>query len=56
MKRTANLNKLKELVFIILPEFLEFIKKVSNKTAVYLLKNNKSKEKILDIGFETLEE
>lgn len=53
-KRTADLNQLQDLVFIIFPEFLEIMKNVSTKTAVYLLKNHPSPEHILALGFEPL--
>ncbi len=53
-KRTAALNQLQALVFIIFPEFLEIIKNISTKTAVYLLKNYPTPESILAFGLEPL--
>jgi transposase len=53
-RRTAALNQLQDLVFIIFPEFLEIMKNVSTKTAIHLLKNYPIPERILMLGLEPL--
>lgn len=53
-RRTAALNQLQDLVFVIFPEFLEIMKNISTKTAVYLLKNYPTPENMLAFGLEPL--
>jgi transposase len=53
-RRTASLNQLQDLVFVIFPEFLETMKNISTKTAVYLLKNHPTPESIVALGLEPL--
>jgi len=53
-RRTAALNQLQDLVFVIFPEFLEIMKNISTKTAVYLLRNHPTPEDILALGLEPL--
>ncbi|NNL74787.1 MAG: IS110 family transposase, partial [Desulfobacterales bacterium] len=49
-KRTAALNQLQHLIFIIFPEFVDIMKNMSTKTAFYLIKNYPSPEKLLALG------
>jgi len=42
-------------VFIIFPEFMQVIKKITSKSSLYLLKNHPSPEDIVDLGFERLQ-
>lgn len=53
-RRTALINQLQELVFIIFPEFWQVIKDVKGKTAQYLLKECPRPEDILQYGLEAL--
>lgn len=53
-RRTAALNQLQDLVFVIFPEFLDIMKNVSTKTAVYLLKNHPTPGNMLALGLEPL--
>lgn len=53
-KRTADLNQLQDLIYVIFPEFLSIIKDVSTKTARYLIKNYPSPEAIAQMGIEPL--
>ncbi len=53
-RRTALLNQLQDLVFIIFPEFVQIMKNVKSKSAKYLLQNNPSPEDIVEIGLEEL--
>lgn len=52
--RTAMVNQLHQLVFVIFPEFLQIIKKITSKSALYLLKNHPAPEAIVSLGFEHL--
>lgn len=53
-RRTAALNQIQDLIFVIFPEFLEIIKNVSTKTGLYLIKNYIAPEKILALGLQPL--
>lgn len=53
-KRTATLNQLQDLIFVIFPEFLQIMKKISTKTAFYLIKNHPTAESIVALGLESL--
>lgn len=53
--RTAMVNQLHHLVFVVFPEFMQIIKKITSKSSLYLLKNHTSPEDIVDIGFEHLQ-
>lgn len=53
-RRTALLNQLQELVFVIFPEFLQVMKNVKTKSAMYLLKHFPAPTDILECGFEPL--
>jgi transposase len=52
--RTAMVNQLHHLVHVIFPEFTQAIKKITSKSALYLLKNYPYPEDIVDLGFERL--
>jgi len=53
--RTAMVNQLHHLVFVVFPEFMQIIKKITSKSSLYLLKNHPSPEDIVDLGFEHLQ-
>jgi transposase len=53
-KRTAAINQLQDLVFIIFPEFLSIMKDIATKTAFYLLKRYPAPEAIVSLGLESL--
>lgn len=52
--RTAFLNRVQDLMFIIFPEFWSIIKDMSTKTAHYLIKNHPTPESIVAVGEENL--
>jgi transposase len=53
-KRTAAINQLQDLVFIIFPEFLSVMKDIATKTAFYLIKRYPTPEAIASLGLESL--
>jgi transposase len=53
--RTAMVNQLHHLVFVVFPEFMQIIKKITSKSSLYLLKNHPFPEDIVDLGFERLQ-
>lgn len=53
-RRTALLNTLQHLVFIIFPEFLQVIKNVASKSAKYLLKTCPSPQAVAACGVDKL--
>lgn len=53
-RRTAVLNQIQDLVFVIFPEFLKIMKGISTKTAFYLIKNHPTAEGIVALGLESL--
>jgi transposase len=53
-ERTAILNQLQHLMFVIFPEFLKVIKTVSCKTGLYLVRHCPSPEAVLALGLEQL--
>jgi transposase len=53
-RRTALLNQLQGLIFVIFPEFLQIMKGVKTKSARYLLKHFTLPEDILGYGLEPL--
>jgi len=53
--RTAMVNQLHHLVFVIFPEYTQVMKKITSKTSLYLLKNHTSPEEIVGLGFEHLQ-
>jgi transposase len=52
--RTAMLNQLQHLIFVIFPEFLSVMKNISTKTAAYLLKDHACPERIVELGLDDL--
>jgi transposase len=52
--RTAMLNQVQDLVFIIFPEFCSIIKDASTKTARYLMNNHPKPEDVVGVGKESL--
>lgn len=53
-RRTAALNQIQDLIFVIFPEFLKIMKGISTKTALYLIKNHPTAESIVALGLEFL--
>jgi len=53
-RRTAAKNQLQDLVFIIFPEFLNIMKKISTKTSFYLIKNHPTPESVAVLGLNPL--
>lgn len=53
-RRTALLNQLQELMFVVFPEFLQVMKDVKTKSARYLLKHFPTPEDILACGLGPL--
>jgi transposase len=53
-RRTALLNQLHGLIFIIFPEFLQVLKKIGSKTSRYLLKHWPTPENIIAEGIDVL--
>jgi transposase len=53
-RRTALLNQLQDLVFVIFPEFLQVMKDIKGKSAQYLLKSYPTPDDIREIGTDSL--
>lgn len=53
-RRTAAVNQLQDLIFVIFPEFLAIMKDISTKTASYLIKTYPTPERIAALGVEFL--
>jgi transposase len=53
-RRTAALNQMQDLIFVIFPEFLKIMKGISTKTALYLIKKHPTAESIVALGLESL--
>ena len=53
--RTAMVNQLHHLVFVIFPEYTQVMKKITSKSSLYLLKNHPSPEEIVKLGFDNLQ-
>ena len=53
-RRTALLNQLQVLVFIVFPEFLQVLKDIGSKTSQYLLKHCPTPEDVIAKGVEDL--
>ena len=53
-RHTAMLNQLQHLVFVFFPEFLNIIKKVHSKCALYLLQHYPTPQDIVALGSESL--
>jgi transposase len=54
--RTATMNQLHHLIFVVFPEFTQVIKKITSKSALYLLNNYPFPEDVVDLGLERLQE
>jgi transposase len=52
--RTAMVNQLHHIVYVIFPEFTQAFKKITSKTSLYLLKNCPFPADIVDLGCEGL--
>lgn len=53
-RRTALYNQLQDLVFLVFPEFLQVIKDVKTKSALYLLREYPTPQRIIKCGVEDL--
>ena len=53
-RRTALLNQMQHLVFVLFPEFLNVFKKVHSKSALYLLQHHPTPQDIVALGSEPL--
>jgi transposase len=53
-RRTALSNQLQHLIFLIFPEFLNLMKDISCKTAIYLIKTYPTPESMIGLGLEGL--
>ena len=53
-RRTALLNQLQDLIFIVFPEFLGVMKNVKTKSSRYILTNIASPQSIIEYGVENL--
>lgn len=53
-RRTALLNQLQELVFVIFPEFLQVMRDMKTKSARYLLMHHPTPQDIVTLGIEPL--
>jgi transposase len=49
-RRTALYNQIQDIMFILLPEFIQEIKKIASKSAIYIVKNCPTKEAIRGYG------
>jgi transposase len=52
--RTATINQLQHLVFVVFPEFLNIMKNFNTKTAAYLLNHYPTPQDIVTLGAENL--
>ena len=52
--RTAMINQIQHLIFVIFPEFLKIFKDISVKSAMYLIKNHPTPEIVSSVGLESL--
>ena len=52
--RTATINQLQHLLFVVFPEFLTIMKNISTKTAAYLIKHYPAPQDIMTLGIEEL--
>ncbi len=53
-RRTASVNQLQDLIFVIFPEFLTIMKDISTKTASYLINKYPNHKSIVALGVESL--
>ena len=54
--RTATMNQLHHLIFVVFPEFMQIIKKITSRSALYLLKNYPFPKDVVDLGLKPLQE
>ena len=52
--RSAMINQIQHLIFVIFPEFLKIFKDISIKSAIYLIKNHPAPENITSLGLGSL--
>jgi len=52
--RTATINQLQHLIFVVFPEFLRVMKNINTKTAAYLVKYYPAAQDIASLGVEDL--
>ena len=52
--RTATINQIQHLVFVVFPEFLSVMKNISTKTAIYLIEHYPAPRDIIALGAEEL--
>jgi transposase len=52
--RTAMINQLQHIIFVIFPEFLSVFKDISTKSAMYVIKNHPTPESIVSMGLKPL--
>ena len=52
--RTATINELQHLIFVVFPEFLGIMKNINTKTAAYLIKYHPAAQDIAMLGVEEL--
>jgi transposase len=55
-RRTAALNQIQDLIFVVFPEFLKIMKGISTKTAFELIKKCPTPQEVVSLGFEHLTE
>jgi len=53
--RTAMVNQLHHLVFVMFPEFMHVMKRITSKSSLFLLKNYPSPGNIVGLGIERLQ-
>jgi transposase len=54
--RTATMNQLHHLIFVVFPEFMQVIKKITSRSALYLLKNYPFPKDVVDLGLKPLQD
>ena len=54
--RTAIINQLHHLIFVVFPEFTQVMKRVTSKSALYLLKNYPFPGNVIDLGLKLLQD
>ncbi len=52
--RTANINQLQDLIFVVFPEFLQVMKDTKTKSARYFIKDHPTPGSIVALGIEAL--
>ena len=53
-RRTALLNQIQHLVFVVFPELLDVFKRAHSKSVLYLLQHHPTPQDIVDLGCESL--